>query len=117
MQDFGTTARLLSWQRAKSRRVLDLDDQLDGMVAGRVPRARCALAPLLSGCRGGRRGPITLESYTMSFDDDCRDAPFTRPAARIRVFGPDGELLDVIEIPEIVIEHPFAESATESAEK
>lgn len=40
----------------------------------------------------------------MSFEDDCRDAPFIRPAARIRIFGPEGELLDVIEIPELAIE-------------
>ena len=43
----------------------------------------------------------------MSFLDDILDEPFHRPAATIRVFGPDGEVLDTIEIPEIVIEHPF----------
>jgi len=43
----------------------------------------------------------------VSFLDDILDEPFHRPAATIRVFGPDGEVLDTIEIPEIVIEHPF----------
>ena len=31
----------------------------------------------------------------MSFDDDNRDAPFVRPAATIRISGPDGELTTI----------------------
>ncbi|HTA92983.1 MAG TPA: hypothetical protein VK745_25570, partial [Polyangiaceae bacterium] len=38
-----------------------------------------------------------LRPKKMSFDDDVRDAPFSRPA-RIRVSGPDGEKLPPIEI-------------------
>jgi len=35
------------------------------------------------------------------FDLDVIDSSYKRPAAVIRIFGPDNELLDVIEIPEV----------------
>jgi hypothetical protein len=50
----------------------------------------------------------------MSFDDDNRDAPFIRPAATIRIFTTSGEEIDVIEIPELVIKHPFSSVTSES---
>lgn len=39
----------------------------------------------------------------MSFDDDNRDAPFvfTRPATQIVVRGPDDEILQTIDLPEL----------------
>jgi hypothetical protein len=42
------------------------------------------------------------------------DSSYKRPAAIIRILGPDDQVIDVIEVPELVIEHPFDESATQS---
>jgi hypothetical protein len=47
------------------------------------------------------------------WDLDVRDAPFVRPAARIRIFSPNGEEIDEIEIPEVLIERPFVDETSD----